>query len=438
MNRSKILKFYVFLVGFGWALEVGLIGRFSLSEVLMYLALPILFFTNSNFVWNSTAVKSALLLGVFCSAVIVSDLVNTNYLAFFMRGFARPIALGLNSLFFALILARSQRLLIPFFVGMLPGACVGYFQSSDFVEYGLRGGYVYFSAKVQPILFALSILLGIFAYRINRLLSVFIFLAAAIVVAVYGSRSGSFAYFMTSFTLLYTWIVKGQKRSKLELSFSFMLKTASVIIIAFSCVYWAYLYAAPRGYMGVLQQSKFYDQSETRFGVTPLGLVAAGRTEVVAGVLAGLDNPIWGLGSWPTIGDYVIEAMDIAGEPVSDEMYMSVFQRAGGHSIIVGTWFNNGLFAVLYWLFLVFLMLRVLLLFIRRDNILTPAVILIFYELSWALLFSPLNLKGRLWVGIFTGLAICLTDKRGPLVPESDFAMLSPFSKLYKRRTFWR
>ena len=38
------------------------------------------------------------------------------------------------------------------------------------------------------------------------------------------------------------------------------------------------------------------------------------RMSVVAGLLAGIDNPIWGLGSWPNIGEYMVEATDIAGK----------------------------------------------------------------------------------------------------------------------------
>lgn len=438
-NDSLFLRAYVFLVGFGWQLEVGIIGRFSLSEILMYLALPFLFAQNRTRIWNGTAVKAFGLLALFAVAVIVSDLINDNYFQFFIRGLARPIAIGLNSLFFVLILVRSPRVLLFFFYGILPGACAGYFQESAFVMVGEAGGYVFFNAKIEPIVRSAAIILGLLLYRYSRLLSAFWFIFPMIVVALFGSRSGAISYLLTAFTLGYLWFLKGGGREKLTLTLPFMLRTGSILLIGLTCVYGLYVYAAPRGIIGEKQQQKFYDQSATRFGASPLGLVAAGRTAVVAGLLAGLDNPVWGLGSWPNIGEYFVEAVDIAGEEINQQEYQYFFtQRAAGHSIIIGSWYNNGILPFSYWLFFLLVMVRGFLFFLSRDNILTPAIVFFFYDLMWALWFSPLNLNGRLWVALFTGIAICFIDRRGPLVSEREFALLSPFSKAFQKRGFFR
>ena len=436
---SLFLRAYVFLVGFGWQLEVGIIGRFSLSEILMYLALPILLSQNRTRIWNGTATKAFGLLVLFVVAVVVSDIINQNYFQFFIRGLARPIAIGLNSLFFAMILVRSPRTLLFFFCGMLPGACAGYFQESAFMGQGEAEGYKFFNAKIEPIVKSGSIVLGLLLYRYSRLLAGVWFLFPVFLVAIYGSRSGTISYLLTAFTLGYLWFLKGGGREKLTLTLPFMLRTASILLIGLTCVYGLYVYAAPRGIMGESQQKKFYEQSTTRFGASPLGLVAAGRSAVVAGLLAGLDNPVWGLGSWPNIGEYYVEAVDIAGEDISDGLYQYAFtQRAAGHSIIIGTWFNNGIFALFYWLFFLVIMTRGMLFFLSRDNLFTPAIVFLFYDLMWALWFSPLNLNSRLWVALFTGIAICFVDRRGPLVGEREFALLSPFSKAFQKNNFFR
>ena len=439
MKPSKLLIFYVFLVGCGWQLEVGIIGRFSLSEILMYLALPILLSQNRTRIWNGTATKAFGLLALFVVAVVLSDIINQNYIQFFIRGLARPIAIGLNTLFFALILVRNPRTLLFFFYGMLPGACAGYFQESAFLAQGDAGGYKFFNAKIEPIVRSAAIVLGLLLYRYSRLLSALSLIFPMIAVALFGSRSGTISYLLTAFTLGYLWFLKGGVRGKLALTLPFMLRTVSILLIGLTLVYGLYVYAAPRGIMGESQQKKFYEQSTTRFGASPLGLVAAGRSAVVAGLLAGLDNPVWGLGSWPNIGEYYVEAVDIAGEDISDGQYQYAFtQRAAGHSIIIGTWFNNGIFALFYWLFFLVIMVRGLLFFLSRDNILTPALVFLFYDLMWALWFSPLNLNSRLWVALFTGVAICFVDRRGPLVGEREFALLSPFSKAFQKRGFIR
>jgi hypothetical protein len=433
------LRVYVFLIGFGWVIDVGIIGRFALAEILLYLALPFLLANNRVQIWNRTAKTFFCLIVLFAVGVVISDVITGNFLAFFLRGFARPIAIGLNTLCLTLIIARSPRLMLDFALGMLPGACVGYFQESQFHDFGVAGGYKDFNAKIEPIFRAGVIISGIFLYRYHRLLAAFVMMLPGFIVVIYGSRSGAAFYFMAAITIGFIWLLKGRERRAIHMGAKFLTMTVLALVSVVSFAYLTYIYAAPEGLLGERQQVKFYEQSTTRFGVSPLGLVFSGRTEVVAGLIAAINNPVVGLGSWPNIGEYAVDAVDIAGETLSDVQYASAFlQRAAGHSIIIGSWFNNGIFALAFWVYFCILLFRVFLLQIRRDNLLTPMVVYIFFELSWHLLFSPLGPKSRLYVAIFAALAICLTDKRGPLVSEREFALLSPFSKLFKKNTFFR
>lgn len=425
---NPILRVYVFLIGFGWVIDVRFIGRFSLSEILLYLALPFFLASKKVNIWNRTAKTFFSLIFLFAVGVVISDLFNNNDWGFFLRGFARPVAIGLNTLCLTFIIARSPRLLLDFALGMLPGACVGYFQESQFHHLGEAGGYKNFSAKVEPIFRAGVIISGILLYRYHRLLSAFAMALPGFWVAVHGSRSGASVYFMASATIGYIWWLKRRKRAAIHMNAKFLLRTALSLLAVVSIAYLAYIYAAPQGLLGERQQAKFYDQSSTRFGVSPLGLVFAGRTEVVGGLLAAIDNPVIGLGSWPNIGEYAVEAVYIAGESLSDAQYVSAFtQRAAGHSIIIGSWYNNGLLALAFWLYFGILLIRVFLYNLRFDNLLTPMVVYIFFELSWHLLFSPLGPKSRIYVAIFSALAICFTDKRGPLFAPYEFALLSRF-----------
>ena len=433
MKSLNLLKIYSFFVGFGWSIDAGLIGRFALSEVLLYLALPFLIAANKAKLWNRTAKRYFALLAVFVIAVIVSDLLVDNYFAFFLRGVARPLAIGLNTWSLALLVAASPRLLIYFAFGMLPGACVGFFQESQFNKTGVEGTYKHFNSKFEPILRAFAIISGVFFYRYNRLLAAILLAFPGLLVAVYGSRSGAAIYFLASATIVFLWIIKGQRRKVIEMNFKFIALTVLASTVILTTVYSAYIYSAPRGYLGEMQQSKFYNQSNTQYGVSPIGLIFAGRTAVVGGVLAGMDNPVFGLGSWPNIGEYLLDAILISGDSVSDAQVEAAFmQRAAGHSIIVGTWFNNGIFALAFWIYFCFIMVKVFLYLLRRDNLLTPMFAFIFFELSWHLVFSPLGPQSRLYVALFSALAICFTDKRGPVVKEVEFALLSPFSKSFR------
>ena len=83
---------------------------------------------------GGTALKAFGLLALFAIAVIVSDLINDNYFQFTCVG-SSPIAIGLNSLFF-FVLVRSPRVLL-FFLWNFAGACAGYFESA-FLMVGIR------------------------------------------------------------------------------------------------------------------------------------------------------------------------------------------------------------------------------------------------------------------------------------------------------------
>ena len=49
----------------------------------------------------------------------------------------------------------------------------------------------------------------------------------------------------------------------------------------------------------------------------------------MVGLLAGLDNPVWGLGSWPNIGEYFVEQSILLAknEPVRYQYFFT--QRSG-------------------------------------------------------------------------------------------------------------
>ncbi len=434
-----LLRIYMFLVGFGWAIEVGIVGRFALTEVLLYLALPFLLMTNRVRIWNNTAKIYFLLVLVFCVAVIVSDIISSNHFELFLRGFARPIAIGLNTLSLVLLVARSPRLLLYFAYGMFPGAVTGYFQESQFHDFGYQDGYVYFSAKVEPILRAFAIVSGIALYRFHRLLSALVMFIPGIIVAFYGSRSGAAFYFLSGGAIALLWMMKGRGRGLVDMNFRFIFLTGAAMVMVVSIAYISYIFAAPKGLLGERQQAKFFDQSSTKFGVSPVGLVLSGRTAVVGSLLASVDNPIFGLGSWPNIGEYLLDAIHVSGGSVSDSVVTASFlQRGAGHSIILGTWSNNGIFALAFWVYFCYIMVKVFLYFMRRDNLLTPMVVFLFFELSWHLMFSPLGPKSRIYVAIFAALAICVVDRRGPLVRAFEFALLSPFSKAYEKNSFFR
>lgn len=417
----NILYIWLFIVGAGTGVDITLLGRVGLSEIFMVIGLPFLLFTDRGRRMNGVFARLLALIGVYMFAIILTDIVHKNEFALFLRGFARPIFLLLITLFFTFAIKRDPKCLIFFFLGTIPGACLGYFDTSELLDELVVGSYNFFSAKWAPIIASVTMFSSFLLYRFSRFSSVLPIIIGGTVIAVYGSRSDMLAYMMTIFSFLLMGFLNS-RRNQAQLNKMFLLKLATFSFLAVSIIYFTYIYVAPSGLLGELQQSKFYAQSSTRFGVTPWGILLAGRLDFLTATLAVIDAPLLGHGSWPKTGEYTIQAMYLLNDTVnSHELSRAMYQIDSGHSVFMGTWMNHGIFAAAYWAYVMYLSIQVMLFFIYRETLLSPLLFLPFFMFAWAFLFSPFNLNNRLYAGLFSALAICFVDRKRPLISRQQF-----------------
>ncbi len=420
----KILCIWLFIVGTGTGIDVTLLGRVGLSEIFMMIGLPFLFFTDRGIRMNGVFARLLAFIGVYMFAIILTDLVHKNEFSLFLRGFARPVFLLLITLFFTFAIKREPKCLIYFFLGTIPGACLGYFDTSELLDELVVGSYNFFSAKWAPIIASAAIFSSFLIYRFSRFLSVLPMIIGGAVIAIYGSRSDMLAYMMTIFSLILMGFLH-TRRNQIQLNKIFLMKLAAFGFLGVSVTYFIYIYAAPNGLFGELQQKKFYDQSSTRFGATPWGIILSGRLDFLAATLAVVDAPLLGHGSWPQTGEYTLQAMYMLNDSVSSqEVIRALYQTGSGHSVFMGTWMNHGVLAATYWTYVMYLCVQVVLFFIRRETLLSPLLFLPFFMFAWAFLFSPFNLNNRLYTGLFSAIAICFVDRKRPLISMRQFSSI--------------
>jgi hypothetical protein len=130
-----------------------------------------------------------------------------------------------------------------------------------------------------------------------------------------------------------------------------------------------YSYAAKSGLMGDESLKKYEDQTEG--GEDILSLLMGGRMEVFCGLFACLDHPIVGFGPWAVDNDGYID--DYMAKYGTDEdlriMAATEKYRAGkarlipGHSHIIGFWLWYGIFGLILWLYILYILFR----FLRQD-----------------------------------------------------------------------
>lgn len=163
----------------------------------------------------------------------------------------------------------------------------------------------------------------------------------------------------------------------------------------------AYRYAATHGLLGSDALNKY--ERQTRTGTNVLALLMGGRGEFFVGLMACLDDPIIGKGPWARDEKgYYDEYLIKYGAPEDYETYRRTnldYVRMGygyrrrlipAHSHIVSSWLWNGITGLVFWIYVIFVLLR----YLKQDCAAIPQW---FYWLAcmipsmlWNIFFSPM------------------------------------------------
>ena len=156
-----------------------------------------------------------------------------------------------------------------------------------------------------------------------------------------------------------------------------------------------YSYAAESGLMGEEALKKY--EHQTRQGEGVLSLLMGGRMEFFCGLFACFDKPIVGFGPWARDEyGYIDNYMSKYGTE-EDLMFLerSKKYRAGrlpllpGHSNIIGFWLWYGIFGLILWLYILYILFR----FLRQDCWVVPQwyawLACSIPAMLWDIFFSP-------------------------------------------------
>lgn len=168
-----------------------------------------------------------------------------------------------------------------------------------------------------------------------------------------------------------------------------------VLALAGGLIKGTYSYAASHGYMGEEAQTKY--EMQTAKGSSLLKILMAGRIEFFVCARALLDQPLMGFGASPyTSQPYYEDFLYQYGTTEEIQRYQLAVTRRGNtrgrlplHSFVWSFWAYCGLPGVLFWLYVLWLILR----YMTRY---APAVPRLFGYLAlmtplmvWDILFSP-------------------------------------------------
>lgn len=344
---------------------------------------------------------------MYALGVILSDLVyHQNYLELFYRGFAKPIFVGMIALFFYICFSLAPRSIL-FYLYALPFAILIYVVRPPKDELNESvSQYAQFVTQFGPILILWGRFVAANLYARSKILAASVYFTLIPIMASFGARSDALLCLLAGGSFVAVAVLKDPRRPRINLSFSKIAGFGMVGLILLSGFYAFYVYAAPSGMLGEMQQKKFETQTKGRFGASPIGLIMSGRTETVALLLAGMDSPIFGLGSWPVLTDYYYDAVYYTGDSKAIKLLTASGGggRSSGHSAILGSWATVGILGAVFWLYIAYVVFRIMLRLIRDETLLTAWYLPVCFFFYWHWAFSPIGTGARQGAGIYIAM----------------------------------
>lgn len=420
MNNHTItrLGYLTFIVGVCASYDINIMGRVPLSEIIAFSMIPFLYKGCFEVIDKERFNVIIVALGLWCFGIIISDVYASSEVDNFVRGIMKPIFVICWVFFIVGIIKRDYKSIIFIPAGEVFASIQNYIMPQSYsIEYMMAGGYAEIAFGIGPIVNAIGVLVSLMLYDKSPRFSVIALVVTGIVMTyIGGTRSGTGLLLLSAILIL----IKDQLSSYVsKLNGLSFIKVLIFLMMVFSIVYVivsVYIVAADSGWMGDEQKIKLYDQSNNIFGATPLGLLMGGRAEVFGGILAILDRPIIGFGSWSAwqMSDYFFDALKIVGADDRLENIINGNEFPGiGHSVLIVAWLENSVLAFIAMLLFLFCILNVLFdTFECKDKIMVYAVILSIF-VFWSFFASPFTNVFRYQLGLLLALFITKTFRQG-------------------------
>lgn len=367
--------------------------------------------------------KFLLFLGLWVAAVVASDLVNQTAQALFQRGLARPILIGLLYLGVRRLVGAETSRMRFLFIGLMIAGILNLFYRTDFraaqLEEGFEGN-AYYAFIVTPALVSGVSVVAWLVSRWSAWLAAAVLVVAAAAFSTYLSRTTSNAFIVCAALGLWgshgLMLIGAGRGAKLN-----PWKWVAMASIAVALIYGGlrgYIAVAAEGHLGLRLQEKVITQTNTNIADPVASMLLAGRHYSIADLMMVRDHPVFGTGSWPVEGPYVLDALDYLGYSISARDFENIIERRGiGHSIILGGWANYGPAAVPFWLLSFVLCVKLMIELVRRRSgwfWLVGVYLLVFIFSIW---FNNLNSINRLLTVIFPVLLWGLERPQPPRRP---------------------
>lgn len=401
MIHSNLSYFYV-VAGILCSQKISVGGEMFIGELLSFFVV----FVNINKLYTPKLMKSMLgLIIIWICAQIISDIVNDTAFINTIKGTGAPLFLIITTLACTHYFRNKTELIPYFFLGIVIGLWLSMSFGNPY--------YVYNPWKWgMGRAIALSLLIY-FSYWYRGKKNIVIYAAILFLFVSLLQSSRSLGGMLLLSVIIYFGLKRINNLKKWRHIKSKKITTISIILIAIFVV------VILNFVLGILFTSDWFltnlpDEDAQKYRIqaaSDLGVVLGGRSEIVVSLEAFLDKPLFGHGSWPENYDYMyryIDIMDLLGSSQLDYKTAISLVTSGlipSHSYLMGALIWGGIFAGLFWLFIIYKIFDVI---VKQSHTLSLLQVYLSITTLWNILFSPFGADARwltaltLWIIFFT------------------------------------
>lgn len=381
MTRRVKISWWFFLWGLGS--ELQLVASLSITELCVFIAAPVLVFQEWYYLRRNGMLPMFWLSIAVVIGCVVSCFVNHTETEYVLRGLAtvcltpcaivvghRLLRKDMNGFKWMLVGAAISVVICTFFFRQANEVVRADRIGGDAVE-AIMSGPIYWIKRLRPFLYLPAqgwYLQCPLVYSVAAPL----FLAGFAMLTTTSGRSAALGAIASAGLV----ILGGRTRAGIKRICRYFWVWVCLSVFAVVAVKAGYSFLATHDVLGDAARAKY--EHQTKGGDSVMRLLLSGRMESFAGLLAAVDNPIIGFGPWPEDrGEYMVEFLSRYGNYEDYNYAMSYVSRCDMfgvrrgipcHSCITQYWVWFGMFGLLFWLYILFVIFR----FLKQDCWVVP------------------------------------------------------------------
>lgn len=378
-------------------IEVGIIGRLFLTEVVFLGALPFLLLFRGRMLFQPLPRIFLMLAVAWLLAQMVTDIVRDTPFVDYSRGWAKITFTILNFCAIYLLVYGSRQRILLLAVGLVVGGFLSYFLNPNiFAESDpWKFGVGYPLTLLVAVLASWGPIARIWAMPAAMALSMGVFNIAM------GSRSLGLVTLLTGLYLLVQAIAGRRNRPMVRPS-------PARVVIAFiggvfivGLVAESYELAAKGGLLGFDAKQTYERQSQGKYGV-----LLGGRSEIYVSAQAIADSPLIGHGSWAKNPRYAERILELRDYGYQVNTLVAEGDLIPTHSHFFGAWVEAGITGAIFWGWVLWLVIRVLASMWAVREPIAALIAFVGFMMLWDILFSPFGAERRITNAYFIALMI--------------------------------